>query len=249
MPLRGHYRSGNIAWIWCPTGGVPQSCLNCWLFSVSVLRICHIWTIINTFVGCNCPQIPSWYIANYNELYALVTYMQNKYNIQCKYIHRTYSETWELGTPKGLRKIVLNCKVVLFLRSISTYWIRLGTEVTVLNSQGVPISQVVLKTGSCNIFHYLHLYTEYCRGTPPFSNIKPASFTKNCVVYKITLLLSNYRHIKKQCRVYIYIHIARQSRYFCLASKRRVCIWSISNTNKRTYVYILIHCKHKYNIE
>ncbi len=60
-----------------------------------------------------------------------------------------YSETWELGTPKGLRKTVLNSEVVLFLRSISTYCIRLGTEVhvAVLNSQGVPISQVVLKTG------------------------------------------------------------------------------------------------------
>ncbi len=58
-----------------------------------------------------------------------------------------YSETWELGTPKGLRKGVLNSEVVLFLRSIYTYWIRLQTEAAVLNSQDVPISQVVLKTG------------------------------------------------------------------------------------------------------
>ncbi len=58
-----------------------------------------------------------------------------------------YSETWELGTPNGLRKTVLISEVVLFLRSISTYWIQLGTEVAVLNSQGVPISQVVSKTG------------------------------------------------------------------------------------------------------
>ncbi len=57
-----------------------------------------------------------------------------------------YSRTWELGTPKGLWKAVLNSEVVLFLRSISMYWICLGTEVTVLRSQVVPISQVVLKT-------------------------------------------------------------------------------------------------------
>ncbi len=29
-----------------------------------------------------------------------------------------YSETWELGTPKGLSKTVLNSEVILFLRSI-----------------------------------------------------------------------------------------------------------------------------------
>ena len=32
---------------------------------------------------------------------------------------KIYSETWELGTPKGLSKTVLNSEVVLFLRSIS----------------------------------------------------------------------------------------------------------------------------------
>ena len=52
-----------------------------------------------------------------------------------------YSGTWELGTPKGLQKTVLNSEVVFFLRSISMYWIGLGTEVhvAVLNSQAVPI--------------------------------------------------------------------------------------------------------------
>ncbi len=58
-----------------------------------------------------------------------------------------YSETYELRTPKGLRKSVLYSEVVLFLRSISTYCIRLRTEAAVFNSQGVRISQVVLKTG------------------------------------------------------------------------------------------------------
>ncbi len=48
-----------------------------------------------------------------------------------------YSGTWELGTPKGLRETVLNSEVVLFFRSICAYCIRLGTEVAVLNSQGV----------------------------------------------------------------------------------------------------------------
>ncbi len=32
-----------------------------------------------------------------------------------------YSETWELGTPKGLPKTVLNSDVVLLLRFISMY--------------------------------------------------------------------------------------------------------------------------------
>ncbi len=58
-----------------------------------------------------------------------------------------YTETWELGTPKGLWKTVLNSEVILFLRSISVYWIGIATEVAVPNSQVVPISQVVLKTG------------------------------------------------------------------------------------------------------
>ncbi len=62
----------------------------------------------------------------------------------CMYV---YSETWELGTSKGLWKTVLNSEVVLFLRSISIYWIGLGAEVAVPNSQVVPISQVVLKIG------------------------------------------------------------------------------------------------------
>ena len=57
-----------------------------------------------------------------------------------------YSGTCELGTPKGLSKTVLNSEVVLFLRSIYMCWIDLGTEVAVLNSQVIPISQVVLKT-------------------------------------------------------------------------------------------------------
>ncbi len=48
-----------------------------------------------------------------------------------------YSGTWELGTPERLSKTVLNSEVVLFLRSISMYWVDLGTEVAVLNSQVV----------------------------------------------------------------------------------------------------------------
>ncbi len=44
-------------------------------------------------------------------------------------------------------KTVLNSEGVLFLKSYFMYWIGLGTEVAVLNSQVVPISQVVLKTG------------------------------------------------------------------------------------------------------
>ncbi len=44
--------------------------------------------------------------------------------------------------------------MVLFLRPISTYCIRLGTEVAVLNSQGVPISQV---GGLKDRFHSIYL--------------------------------------------------------------------------------------------
>ncbi len=58
-----------------------------------------------------------------------------------------YSETWELWTPKGLENTVLNSGVVLILRSISMYCMGLGTDVAVLNSYAVPISQMVLKTG------------------------------------------------------------------------------------------------------
>ncbi len=58
---------------------------------------------------------------------------------------KLYSETWDLGTPKGLWKIVLNSEVVLFLSSIAIYWICLWTEMTVLSSQVVPISQVVFR--------------------------------------------------------------------------------------------------------
>ena len=55
--------------------------------------------------------------------------------------------TWELGTPRELWKTVLNSEVALFLRFISLYWINIGTGVAVLNSQVVPLSQVVLNTG------------------------------------------------------------------------------------------------------
>ncbi len=48
---------------------------------------------------------------------------------------------------QGTAKTVLNSEVVLFLRSISMYWIGIGTEVAVVNSHVVPISQVVLRTG------------------------------------------------------------------------------------------------------
>ncbi len=41
----------------------------------------------------------------------------------------------------------MNSEVVVFLGSIPMYWIEIGTKVAVLNSQVVPISQVVLKTG------------------------------------------------------------------------------------------------------
>ncbi len=70
-----------------------------------------------------------------------------------------YSGTWELGTPKGLWKTVLNSEVVSFLRYISMYWIDLGTEVVVLYSQVVPISQAVLKTGFTVLQNVLLLLT------------------------------------------------------------------------------------------
>ncbi len=66
-----------------------------------------------------------------------------------------YSGTWELGTPKGLWKTVLNSELLLFPRFISVYWIGLGTEVAVLNSQVVPISQVVVKTTRRQVSLYM----------------------------------------------------------------------------------------------
>ncbi len=89
-----------------------------------------------------------------------------------------YSETWELGTPKGLWKTALNSEVVLFLRSISVYWIGLGTGVAALNSQVVPISQVVLKTGftvylSITIYFYHQQTRKSHRPRPPVQNTLP----------------------------------------------------------------------------
>ncbi len=43
------------------------------------------------------------------------------YGLPHIYYMYMYSGTSELGTPKGLRKTVLNSEVVLLLRSISVY--------------------------------------------------------------------------------------------------------------------------------
>ena len=69
--------------------------------------------------------------------------------VVCHGIHCIYilDIQWNLGIRDTQGTTVLNSEVVLFLRSISMCWIGLGTEVAVLNSQAVPISQVVLKTG------------------------------------------------------------------------------------------------------
>ncbi len=98
----------------------------------------------------------------------LIKYTKNLYNPdedeaaedKCQGIRANesmYSETWEIWTPKGLWKTVLNSEVVLYLRSISIYWIGLGTEVAVLNFHVVPISQVVLKAGF-TVLHQVHKY-------------------------------------------------------------------------------------------
>ncbi len=60
----------------------------------------------------------------------------------------------ELGTRMGLWKTVLNSEVVLFLGSISVYWIGLETEVAALNSHVVAISQVALNKVSLYILNY-----------------------------------------------------------------------------------------------
>ena len=82
----------------------------------------------------------------HNQVYSACT-MSYGWSRRTLSIELNYSGTWELWTPTGLWKSVLKSKVVLFLRSISVYWIGLGIEVAALNSQVVPISQVVLKTG------------------------------------------------------------------------------------------------------
>ncbi len=54
-------------------------------------------------------------------------------NLKIPIFTSIYSGTSELGAPKGLPKTVLKSEVVLFLRSISMYWIDLiGTEIVVL---------------------------------------------------------------------------------------------------------------------
>ncbi len=65
---------------------------------------------------------------------AAVCAYTNKSLNKCDNTIIRYSGTWELGTPKGLWKTVLNSEVVLFLRFISLYWMGLETEVAVLNS-------------------------------------------------------------------------------------------------------------------
>ncbi len=76
------------------------------------------------------------------------------YAVVCElYLHmKLYSIVaiqWNLGIrdTQWTVKTVLNSEVVLFLRFLSMSWIGLGTVVAVRNSQVVPISQVVLKTG------------------------------------------------------------------------------------------------------
>ena len=105
----------------------------------------HLYDIKKSESRIPCAFIASFYICVFHILTIVSLYIIIHSTIVIVII--IYSETWKLGTPKGLSKTVLNSEVVLFLRSISTYCIRLWTEVAALNSQGVPISQVVLKTG------------------------------------------------------------------------------------------------------
>ncbi len=65
-----------------------------------------------------------------------------------------YSGTWELGTPKGLRKTVLNSKVVLFLRSISVYRMGLATGVAVLSS--LPRLSLFLRWSQRRVWLYIY---------------------------------------------------------------------------------------------
>ncbi len=120
----------------------------------------------------NVPHMPchaSWYRHKWKKpgvmLFVTVTKCTGNTERQPQRQPQLYSDTWELGTPKGLWKTVLNSEVVLFLSYIAMYWICLGTEVTVLSSQVVPISQVVLKTGFTVLIRYLKilhiLYHDY----------------------------------------------------------------------------------------
>ncbi len=112
-----------------------------------------LWTALdvlkvrNTFFrfrhDCSTSNMPFWsFCAHHDPIYGYRNKNITEIHVRVSY----YSGIWELGTPKGLWKTVLNSEVVLFLRSILCSN-RLGTGVAVLNSQVVPISQMVLKTG------------------------------------------------------------------------------------------------------
>ncbi len=79
--------------------------------------------------------------------------LRNVYFFKSPGVQKTnmiYNTTVEPGI-RDTQETVQNCRefwgLALFLRSIAIYWICLGTEVTILSFQVVPISQVVLKTG------------------------------------------------------------------------------------------------------
>ena len=104
-----------------------------------------VWQYVTPCAGTIACRI--LWIANKYTHYMGVRFTEGFNQKQLQRQMAQYSGTWELGTPKGLSKTVLNSETVLFLRSISMWWIDLGTEVAVPNSQVVPVSQVVLKIG------------------------------------------------------------------------------------------------------
>ncbi len=133
-----------------------------------------------------------------------------------------YSGTWELGTPKGLRKTVLNSEVVLFLRSICVYWMGLGTWVAVLNSQVVPISQVVAKTGFAvhdnrNYSHFLCIinsavvFNELFQNTVIYSDIYLSHLFVNFM--PLLPLLSNSHKVISFGMCQILMHTVTQLPY------------------------------------
>ncbi len=124
----------------------------CWIINIRMCRICSLSkSQINLWSGprCTCPycwqcilyniysyfmicivlvyvSIPSRFIAvhfsSHHHWSSIFIMSGNSALRQCLC---WYSGTWELGTLTGLWKTALNSEVVLFLMSISVYWIGL----------------------------------------------------------------------------------------------------------------------------
>ncbi len=81
---------------------------------------------ITVILNLSCEDLHTSSYKDTRKLFSRCLYVSTAYFNEV--LGMIYSETWELGTPKGLPKTVLNFKVVLFLRFISMYQIDQGLQ-------------------------------------------------------------------------------------------------------------------------